>query len=128
MPRSHRELAQTENGQEMGIATATAEEYNMKKIEAVIRSEKFGHVKEASAKAGYTSLTTYEVKGRDKQSGMVETVDGKTIGADLLPKTRIEIVADDKETKKIIKVIVKNKNPVLKRGAKKTLEFEKEKS
>jgi nitrogen regulatory protein P-II 1 len=90
----------------MGITTATAEEYNLKKIEAVIRSEKFGYVKDALAKAGYTSLTMYEVKGRGKQSGIVETIDGKTIRADLLPKTKIEIVADDKETEKIIKVIV----------------------
>jgi len=90
----------------MGITTATAEEYNLKKIEAVIRSEKFGYVKDALAKAGYTSLTMYEVKGRGKQSGIVETIDGKTIRADLLPKTKIEMVADDKEIEKIIKVII----------------------
>jgi nitrogen regulatory protein P-II 1 len=92
----------------MGIATATTEEFDLKKIEAVIRSEKFGYIKDALAKAGYTSLTTYEVKGRGKQSGIMETVSGKIIRADLLPKTKIEIVANDKEVEKIIKVIETN--------------------
>jgi nitrogen regulatory protein P-II 1 len=78
----------------------------LKKIEAVIRSEKFSYVKDSLANAGYTSLTTYEVKGRGKQSGIMESVSGKIIRADLLPKTKIEIVADDKEVEKIIEIIV----------------------
>jgi nitrogen regulatory protein P-II 1 len=91
----------------MGLAIVT-EESMVKKIEAVIRSEKFGPVKDALANAGFTSLTTYEVKGRGKQSGIVETVSGKIIRADILPKTKIEIVVEDKDVEKIIKVIVTN--------------------
>ncbi len=74
----------------------------MKKIETIIKTEKFGVVKDALAKAGYTSLTAYEVKGRGKQSG-VEVIDllGAKIRLDLLPKTKIEIVAQDADVKKI---------------------------
>ena len=36
----------------------------MKKIEAIIRSEKLGEIKKALATAGFIGLTTYEVKGR----------------------------------------------------------------
>lgn len=80
----------------------------MKKIEAVIRTEKFGTVKDALAKAGYTSLTMYEVKGRGKQSGIAETVGGSKIRVDLLPKTKIELIIEDKEVAKITKIIVAN--------------------
>jgi len=80
----------------------------MKKIEAIIKPDMFSYVKTALAKAGYPSLTAYEVKGRGKQSGIIETVDGKTIRADILPKTKIEIVVEDKEIEKVIETIIKS--------------------
>lgn len=79
----------------------------MKKIEAIIKPDMFSYVKVALAKAGYASLTSYDVKGRGKQSGIIKTVSGKSIRADILPKTKIEIVAEDKDVKPIIDVIVK---------------------
>jgi nitrogen regulatory protein P-II 1 len=79
----------------------------MKKIEAIIKPDMFSSVKLALAKAGYTSLTAYDVKGRGKQSGVISTVSGKSVRADILPKTKIEIVAEDKEVKKIIDTIIK---------------------
>jgi nitrogen regulatory protein P-II 1 len=79
----------------------------MKKIEVVIKPDMFTSVKLALAKAGYTSLTAYDVKGRGKQSGVIVTVNGKTIRADILPKTKIEIVAMDEKVKEIIDVITK---------------------
>jgi nitrogen regulatory protein P-II 1 len=82
------------------------EEKTLKKIEAIVRTEKFGTVKDALAEAGYTSLTTYEVKGRGKQSGIVETVSGRIIRVDIIPKTKIEIVADDQDIKKIVEIII----------------------
>lgn len=80
----------------------------MKKIEAIIKPDMFSYVKIELAKAGYPSLTAYEVKGRGKQSGIIETVNGKTIRADILPKTKIEIVVEDKEIKKVIETIIKS--------------------
>lgn len=51
-------------------------------------------------KAGYPSMTAYDVKGRSKQSEIIETVSGKTIRADVLPKTQVEIVSKTRMSKK----------------------------
>lgn len=79
----------------------------MKKIEAIIKPEMLSYVKAALAKAGYPSLTAYDVKGRGKQSGIIETVSGKTIRADILPKTKIEVVVEDKNVKEVTDIIIK---------------------
>ena len=79
----------------------------MKKIEAVIKPDMFSYVKVALGKAGYPSLTAYDVKGRGKQSGIIETVSGKTIRADILPKTKIEIVVETKDVEKVTNIIAK---------------------
>ena len=79
----------------------------MKKIEAIIKPDMFSYVKVALAKAGYPSLTAYDVKGRGKQSGLIETVSGKTIRADILPKTKIEVVVEDKVVKEVTDIIIK---------------------
>ncbi|MEM2112102.1 MAG: P-II family nitrogen regulator [Thermoproteota archaeon] len=78
----------------------------MKKIEAIIRPDKFFYVKEALSKAGYTSLTVYDVKGRGRQSGIIQTISGKTIRADLLPKVKIEIIVGDEEVERVVEIIL----------------------
>jgi nitrogen regulatory protein P-II 1 len=80
----------------------------MKKIEAIIRTEKLSQVKAALAKGGYPGMTTYEVKGRGRQSGVVQTINGHTIYADLLPKTKIEIVVNDEDLEEAIRIIIEN--------------------
>ncbi|MEM3713225.1 MAG: P-II family nitrogen regulator [Thermoproteota archaeon] len=79
----------------------------MKKIETIIRPDKFFYVKEALSKAGYTSLTVYDVKGRGRQSGIIQTINGKTIRADLLPKVKIEIIVSDEEVERVVEIILK---------------------
>jgi nitrogen regulatory protein P-II 1 len=79
----------------------------MKKIEAIIKPDMFSYVKLALAKAGYPSLTAYDVKGRGKQSGIIETVDGRAIRADILPKTKIELVVKDEEAEEVVEIIAK---------------------
>jgi nitrogen regulatory protein P-II 1 len=92
----------------VALAVGHAErKVQMKKIEAIIKPDMFSYVKVALGKAGYTSLTAYDVKGRGKQSGIIETVDGKTIRADILPKTKIEIVVEDKDVKEVTDIIIK---------------------
>jgi nitrogen regulatory protein P-II 1 len=78
----------------------------MKKIEAIIKTEKFGAVKDDLAKAGFTSLTAYEVKGRGKQSGVEVDTLGSKIRLDLLPKTKVEVVVEDSDVAKVVDVIV----------------------
>ena len=78
----------------------------MKKIEALIRPDKLGSVKSKLAKGGYPALTTYEVKGRGRQSGIVQTVNGHTLYADLLPKAKIDLVVKDEEVDEAVRIIV----------------------
>ncbi|MFN2271425.1 MAG: P-II family nitrogen regulator [Anaerolineae bacterium] len=78
----------------------------MKKVEAVIKSAKFSAVREALAKAGFSSLTTYEVKGRGRQSAVGTTPDGITLYAGLLKKVKIEVVTQAENVEKVIEIIV----------------------
>lgn len=79
----------------------------MKKIEAIIRSEKLGEVKTALATDGFIGLTTYEVKGRGKQKGIVLTYRTSEYRVDLLAKTKIELVVDDNDVEKAVDIICK---------------------
>ena len=82
----------------------------MKKIEAIIRDTKFQEVKNTLTKLGVKGLTTYEVRGRGDQIGMIRTGGG---GADyeaddLVPKRKIEIVCIEEEVNKIVNSIASN--------------------
>ena len=78
----------------------------MKKVEAIIRIEKLNDVKVSLADNGYVGLTTYEVKGRGRQKGIVLQWRGvKEYRVDLLPKTKIELVVDDNDVQKVVEII-----------------------
>jgi nitrogen regulatory protein P-II 1 len=78
----------------------------MKKIEAVIKPAKLSSVREALAKAGFSSLTTYEVKGRGRQSSIGTTPDGVTLYAGLLNKVKIEVVTEEANVETVIEIII----------------------
>jgi nitrogen regulatory protein P-II 1 len=78
----------------------------MKKVEAVVKPAKLSAVRETLAKAGFSSLTTYEVKGRGRQSAVGTTPDGVTLYAGLLPKVKIEVVTEESNVEKIIEIII----------------------
>lgn len=80
----------------------------MKKIEAFIKPDKLSFVKEGLAKGGFPALTTYEVKGRGRQTGIVQTVNGFTLYADLLPKVKIELVVQTENLDRAIDIIAEN--------------------
>ena len=80
----------------------------MKKIEAIVRVEKFGDVKEALKKAGYPGLTTTPVEGHGKQKGLKQQFRGTIYEVEFIPKTKLEIVAQDGDVKKIVDAIVAN--------------------
>ncbi|PWB51191.1 MAG: transcriptional regulator [Candidatus Methanoperedenaceae archaeon] len=77
----------------------------MRKIEAIIRPEKLGEIKAALAGAGFIGLTTYEVKGRGRQKGIVLSYRTSEYRVDLLPKTKLELVVDDRDVEKVIEII-----------------------
>lgn len=80
----------------------------MKKIEAIIRVEKFEDVKEALKKAGYPGLTKTSVEGHGKQKGLKQQFRGTTFEVEFPAKIKLEIVADDKDVDKIVDAIVNN--------------------
>ena len=77
----------------------------MKKIEAIIRAEKIGDVRQALNKAGYPGLTLTEVEGHGKQRGVTQQWRGESYKVELLQKVKIEIVSSDKDANRIVDAI-----------------------
>ena len=79
----------------------------MKKIEAIIRPEKLDEVRKALETAGYPGITITQIEGHGKQKGVTRQWRGEIYKVDLLPKTKIEIVAADRDQDKILSAIQK---------------------
>ena len=79
----------------------------MKKIEAIIRPEKIDEVKRALEASGYPGITITQVEGHGKQKGVTQQWRGEIYKVDLLSKTKVEIVAADKDQERIISAIQK---------------------
>lgn len=78
----------------------------MKKIEAVIRPEKLGDVRNALERSGYPGITITEVEGHGLQKGIVQQWRGEEYRVDVLPKIKVEIVTGNNEADMIINAIV----------------------
>ena len=78
----------------------------MKKIEAIIRPEKFDMVKDALLHLGYPGMTITEVKGHGNQKGISEMWRGRKFRIDLISKMKIEITAKDDDVEKIVNTII----------------------
>ena len=78
----------------------------MKKIEAIIRPEKFDMAKDALLHLGYPGMTITEVKGHGNQKGISEMWRGRKFRIDLLSKTKIEITVKDTDVEKIVNTII----------------------
>lgn len=79
----------------------------MKQIIAIVRPEKFNDVKNELVLVGCDGMTVSEVKGRGSQKGVRESYRGSSYCIDLLPKTRIEIVAHDEQVDQFVDAIKK---------------------
>jgi nitrogen regulatory protein P-II 1 len=77
----------------------------MKKIEAIIRQEKLGPVKESLEKIGILGLTVTEVSGRGRQKGIALQWRAGEYRIDLLPKVKLEIVLGDDQIEAAISCI-----------------------
>ena len=80
----------------------------MKKIEAIIRPEKFGPVSFALEALGCTGISITEIEGHGKQKGIVQQWRGEKFRISTLPKVKLELVVADKDVKKITGSIIKN--------------------
>lgn len=80
----------------------------MKMIQAIIRPSKIDAVKDALDKAGYTSLTSIEVKGRGRQKGIKQIWRGEEYVVDMLPKVKLEVVIQDDKMDEVLDIISKS--------------------
>ena len=77
----------------------------MKKIEAIIRPAKVGDVCDALNKLGHPGIMLTEIEGHGKQKGIEQEFRGKTYKTELLSKAKLEVVVNDQDLDKTIKVI-----------------------
>jgi nitrogen regulatory protein P-II 1 len=78
----------------------------MKKIEAVIRHFKLEEVKNALTAANIVGMTVTEVRGFGRQRGHKEQYRGAEYTVDFLPKLKMELVVNDEEVEKAVKIII----------------------
>jgi len=79
----------------------------LKEITAIIRPDKLEVVKNALQEIKCNGVTVTEVKGRGRQLGVTESYRGRDYKVDLLPKTRLEIIVNDKDADDVIDTILK---------------------
>jgi nitrogen regulatory protein P-II 1 len=79
---------------------------NMKKIEAIIRMDRFEDVKDALEKLGYPGMTKTVVEGHGKQKGIKQQFRGTTYMVEFATKLKIEIIVNDKDVEGLVKAIV----------------------
>jgi nitrogen regulatory protein P-II 1 len=78
----------------------------MKKIEAIIRPEKFDIVKDALTEKGYGGMSVSGIKGHGNQKGVSEVWKGKSYRVDLLPKTKIDLIVSDDAVEQVVQTII----------------------
>ncbi|MCZ4498153.1 MAG: glnB [Marmoricola sp.] len=78
----------------------------MKLVTAVIKPHKWEEVRAALETVGVTGMTVSEVSGYGRQKGHTEVYRGAEYDIALVPKVRLEIVADDGDVDAITQAIV----------------------
>ena len=77
----------------------------MKLITAIIKPFKLDDVKAALREAGVQGTTVTEVRGFGRQGGHTETYRGAEYVVDLVPKVKVEVVAEVFDAERIAEVI-----------------------
>lgn len=80
----------------------------MKMVQAIIRPNKVEDVKKALDDAGYTSLTSIEVKGRGRQKGITQVWRGEEYKEDMLTKVKVEVVVPSDKADEVVELIRKS--------------------
>jgi nitrogen regulatory protein P-II 1 len=79
----------------------------MKLITAILKPSKLEEVKTALQEAGVAGMTVSEAIGFGRQLGHTEVYRGSEYTVNLIPKIRLEVLADEIDVKRIVDVIVK---------------------
>ncbi|HVN67321.1 MAG TPA: P-II family nitrogen regulator [Candidatus Sulfotelmatobacter sp.] len=77
----------------------------MKKIEAIIRSEKLEDLREALDAQGLSAMTVTEVKGRGAQKGITLEWRVGDYRVEFIPKIKVELVVEAEAVEKVIETI-----------------------
>ena len=77
----------------------------MKRIDAVVRREQFGKVKQSLDQISCPGMMVFTMRGHGKQGGLTETYRGRQFKVDLLPKVLMTIFVNDSDAKKIVSTI-----------------------
>ena len=77
----------------------------MKRIEAIIRPTKLGKVCAALGEVERHRLMISQIEGRGGQEGIRYQLRGKTYKADLLTRTRVEVIVKDNEADRTVSAI-----------------------
>ena len=77
----------------------------MKLITAVIKPFKLDEVKEALKGVGVNGMTVSEVQGFGRQAGHTEVYRGAEYTVELIPKIKVEVLADTTQVEDIIAAI-----------------------
>jgi nitrogen regulatory protein PII len=79
----------------------------MKLVVAIVKPFKLDEIKEALQDIGVTGLTATDVEGFGRQRGHTEVYRGAEYQVDFVPKTRVEVLADDDDVQGIVDAIAK---------------------
>jgi nitrogen regulatory protein PII len=88
----------------------SSEEFDMKKIEAIIKPFRLDEVKDALNKLGISGMTISEVKGFGRQRGHKEIYRGTEYQVDFVPKIKIDLVVSSELADKAVAAIAENAN------------------
>jgi nitrogen regulatory protein P-II 1 len=78
----------------------------MKLVTAIIKPFKLDDVRTAISTAGSSGMTVSHVRGYGRQKGHTETYRGAEYTVDMVPKIRIEILAEDGDVAALTAAIV----------------------
>jgi nitrogen regulatory protein P-II 1 len=77
----------------------------IKKIEAIIREEKFQDIKDALHNLGIVGMNVLEIRGHGRQGGIELTGRTGTYQVDMLPKLQLNIILSEHNVEKTIQAI-----------------------
>jgi len=80
----------------------------VKKIEAIIRPEVFGVVRDGLAKVGIAGLSISEIAGCGRQLGHTGLFRGNAYEIEFLPKLKLEMIIDDEKVDSIVEVLLRD--------------------
>ncbi len=78
----------------------------MRLVTAVVKPFRLEDVKAALQDAGISGMTVSEAQGFGRQGGHTEVYRGAEYRIDFVPKVRIEVVVDDSEADRVVRLIV----------------------